>query len=72
MFGKLSWSHYLELLKCDDELEMQFYMTQAVQENWSTSNQQWFVPEICSALPIVFAEQGRVTRTTEPTDGKIK
>ena len=33
--GKLSWSHYLELLKCDDELEMQFYMTQAVQENWS-------------------------------------
>lgn len=35
MFGKLSWSHYLELLKCDDELEMQFYMTQAVQENWS-------------------------------------
>ena len=35
MSGKLSWSHYLELLKCDDELEMQFYMTQAVQENWS-------------------------------------
>jgi hypothetical protein len=33
--GKVSWSHYLELLKCDDELEMQFYMTQAVQENWS-------------------------------------
>ena len=25
--GKLSWSHYLELLKCDDELEMQFYMS---------------------------------------------
>ena len=33
--GFLSWSHYLELLKCDDEMEMQFYMTQALQENWS-------------------------------------
>lgn len=33
--GKLSWSHYLELLKCADPMEMQFYMTQAVQENWS-------------------------------------
>lgn len=32
---KLSWSHYLELLKCDDELEMQFYMHQAEQECWS-------------------------------------
>lgn len=33
--GKLSWSHYLELIKCDDPMEMQFYMTQAIQENWS-------------------------------------
>ncbi len=32
---KLSWSHYLELLKCDDPLEMQFYMRQSEQENWS-------------------------------------
>lgn len=32
---KLSWSHYLELLKCDDPLEMQFYMHQAEAENWS-------------------------------------
>ena len=32
---KLSWSHYLELLKCDDAMEMQFYMHQAEQEHWS-------------------------------------
>ena len=32
--GQLSWSHYLELLKCDNELERQFYMTQAQQEHW--------------------------------------
>ena len=32
--GQLSWSHYLELLKCDNELEREFYMTQARQEHW--------------------------------------
>ena len=26
---KLSWSHYIELLKCDDPMEMQFYMNDA-------------------------------------------
>lgn len=29
---KLSWSHYFELLKCDDRLEMQFYYKQAIKE----------------------------------------
>lgn len=33
--GQLNWSHYLELLKCDDPMEMQSYMSQALQENWS-------------------------------------
>ena len=32
---KLGWSHYFELLKCDDTMEMQFYMHQAIRENWS-------------------------------------
>jgi len=31
---KLSWSHYFELLKCDDPLEMQFYFKEAVKEGW--------------------------------------
>jgi predicted nuclease of restriction endonuclease-like (RecB) superfamily len=33
---KLSWSHYFELLKIDDELERSFYQEQAITENWST------------------------------------
>lgn len=32
---KLSWSHYLELLKCGDELEMRFYMKTCAKEHWS-------------------------------------
>ena len=28
--GQLTWSHYLELLKCDDPLEMQFYMKECI------------------------------------------
>ena len=33
--NKLSWSHYVELLKIDDELERSFYLKQCEQENWS-------------------------------------
>lgn len=32
--GQLTWSHYLELLKCDDLLEMQFYMKECINEGW--------------------------------------
>lgn len=32
--GQLTWSHYLELLKCDDTMEMQFYYNAAVKEGW--------------------------------------
>lgn len=32
---KLSWSHYFELLKIDNDLERSFYEKQAILENWS-------------------------------------
>lgn len=32
---KLTWSHYFELLKSEDELEHSFYLKQCEQENWS-------------------------------------
>jgi predicted nuclease of restriction endonuclease-like (RecB) superfamily len=32
---QLSWSHYVELLKLDDELERGFYEKQAIAERWS-------------------------------------
>lgn len=31
---KLSWSHYIEILKCDDELERKFYYHQSIKEGW--------------------------------------
>jgi DUF1016 N-terminal domain len=31
---KLSWSHYIELIKIDNVNERQFYENQAVHENW--------------------------------------
>ncbi|GHT03634.1 hypothetical protein AGMMS49525_09050 [Bacteroidia bacterium] len=34
---RLSWTHWVELLKIDDPLERSFYMHQAVYENWSTT-----------------------------------
>jgi predicted nuclease of restriction endonuclease-like (RecB) superfamily len=36
----LSWSHYVELLKLDDELERSFYEQQAIRENWSVPELQ--------------------------------
>ncbi len=32
---KLSWSHYFEILKTDDPLELNFYLRQCEQEKWS-------------------------------------
>ncbi|MDY6274102.1 MAG: PDDEXK nuclease domain-containing protein [Succinivibrionaceae bacterium] len=32
--AKLSWSHYVELLKIDDPLERSFYLKECEQENW--------------------------------------
>ena len=32
--GQLTWSHYLELLKCDDPMEMQFYMKECIKGGW--------------------------------------
>ena len=32
---KLTWSHYVEILKADDPLEIAFYMKQCEQEAWS-------------------------------------
>ena len=29
----LSWSHYYELLKCEDSMEMQFYFQEALEAN---------------------------------------
>ncbi len=31
---QLTWSHYFELLKCDDPMEMQFYMKESIKEGW--------------------------------------
>ena len=33
--NKLSWSHYVQILKADNELEIRFYVKQCEKENWS-------------------------------------
>jgi predicted nuclease of restriction endonuclease-like (RecB) superfamily len=34
---KLSWTHWVEILKTDDVLERSFYLNQTIIENWSTT-----------------------------------
>ena len=31
---QLTWSHYFELLKCEDPMEMQFYYKESIKEGW--------------------------------------
>ena len=31
---KLTWSHYFELLKCDDPMELMFYFKESIKEGW--------------------------------------
>jgi len=38
--GKLSWSHYCELIPIDNQLERQFYETQTQIENWNVRELQ--------------------------------
>ena len=47
---QLTWSHYFELLKCDDPLEMQFYMKECIRmegERVETPNQFIVVSATC-------------------------
>jgi len=34
--GKLSWTHLVEIIRIDNELERSFYLAEAVNENWSS------------------------------------
>ncbi|MCE5332292.1 MAG: DUF1016 N-terminal domain-containing protein [Bacteroidales bacterium] len=34
---KLSWTHWVELLKIDNDLERSFYLNQSITESWSTT-----------------------------------
>jgi predicted nuclease of restriction endonuclease-like (RecB) superfamily len=34
--GKLSWTHLIEIIRIEDELERNFYLAETVNENWSS------------------------------------
>ena len=44
--GKLSWSHYVELLTISDDLERKFYQKQVEIENWTVRELKRKVKEI--------------------------
>ena len=66
---KLSWSHLVELLKLDDELERSFYEQQAIAEQWSVKElkrqkkSQLFVQKYQLYLPDREALGAEIERT---------
>jgi len=33
--SELSWAHYLEIIRIDDELKRSFYINECINSNWS-------------------------------------
>lgn len=66
---QLTWSHYFELLKCDDPLEMQFYMKECINEGWKvraeTPNQFIIIPAPCPE----YRQGGRIGSRKRRTSG---
>jgi predicted nuclease of restriction endonuclease-like (RecB) superfamily len=72
--GKLSWSHYAELLTVSDELARNFYEKQSIKENWSFREMK---RQIDSALfqrltlskdkkgVLALAEKGQIVRSSK-------
>ena len=60
---KLTWSHYFELLKCDDKMEFQFYFNEAEKEGWKVRELK---RQMKSSL---FQRLGGVTGAEPPLEG---
>jgi hypothetical protein len=62
---KLTWSHYYELLKCDNALEMQFYYKESIKECWTVRELKRQILRgnnksvVCGTLPAVSSEARR-------------
>ena len=40
LLSQLTWSHYLELIKIDDETKRNFYMNECINSNWDVRELQ--------------------------------
>ena len=49
---KLSWSHYFEILKADDPLEISFYLKQCEKENWSVRELRRQMKRFCQVFAV--------------------
>jgi hypothetical protein len=59
---KLSWSHYYELLKVDDDLAREFYEKQTITESWTIREISYKYPSDAETLPesrYQFQEKGQ-------------
>lgn len=55
---QLSWSHFVELLKIDDDLERMFYESQTIAEKWS-------VPQLKRQKNTAFFERLALSKNKE-------
>lgn len=54
--GKLSWSHYLLLLKVEDERARAFYLSETAAAQWSVRQPERQLPTLCQQIQTLPAE----------------
>ena len=67
--AKLSWSHYVELLKIDDPLERSFYLKECEQENWGVRELRRQMKSMLFQRLVLSKDKAEVLRLSE--DGQI-
>ena len=63
--AKLSWSHYLELIKIEEELKRNFYLNECINSNWSVRELQRQIGSLLYERILLSADKSKVLELAE-------
>lgn len=62
---QLSWSHYVEILKVDEELKRNFYIKETINSRWSVRELQRQIGSLLYERLVLSADKGKVLELSE-------
>jgi len=69
--SKLSWSHYLEILKMDEESKRNFYINESINSRWSVRELQRQINSLLYERLVLYTDKNKtVVKYTLPEDNK--
>ena len=63
--SQLSWSHYLELLKLDEEVKRNFYMKETINSRWSVRELQRQIGSLLYERLVLSADKNKILALAE-------